>query len=57
MSIYELCEVNEISQLLGLPFGRALALYRTVEREGHAKPVPAIVPARSPFIGSLEVVL
>lgn len=55
MSFYDLCEVNEISQLLGLPFSRALALYRTVERESHA--VPAIVPARSPFIGSLEVVL
>ena len=54
MSLYDLCEINEISIQQGIPFSKAIQSYRRIEE---AAGNLVLVPARSPFIGSLEVVL
>ena len=63
MSIFDLCEINEISQLLGLPFQKALSLYQTLEAVSPKPTVkdfmdlPVIVRRHNGCIGSLEVVI
>lgn len=54
MSFFDLCEVAEISQQLGLPFQAAVRLYKTLER-----PEPSFVITRrhEGCTGSLTVVI
>lgn len=61
MSFFDICEIAQTAQLLGIPFNRAMALHQEMERMLPAMPtrkqLPALIPSRAPFIGELEVVL
>ena len=56
MSLKTLCDIQEISQALGLPFAAALRLYQALELPAAMEPI-AIYRRHDGTIGELEVIL